>query len=427
MKRILYILGAVLLLSGTGANALDRIVAVVEDDVIMESELRQRIQVLLQQFNQNHSALPPEDILVEQVLQRLIVERLQLQLAERRGIQIDVLSLDQAMRNLAKRNNLNLEQFRNALLQQGLDYVAFRNQVRNEMMLEQLRQRVIDQNIQVSESEIEELITRADEDLLKKKYEYHIAHILVAVPEGPKPEQIKNAADRTSVIYERAISGSNFTQLAIAASDAQDALQGGDLGWRDRAQLPQIFLQQIDQMSPGDVSKVAQSPAGFHIFKLIDKREIQGTMVNQVLVRHILVRTNALLSDEAAEKKLKTIKSRIKDGEDFGELAKEYSEDHGSAVDGGQLGWGVSSNYVQQFKEVVDSLKVKEISEPFRTQYGWHIVQLLDIRRHDNTQEAMRAKALEQIRQRKIEEETELWLRQLLDESYVENRLHSSN
>ena len=169
MKRILYILGAVLLLSGTGANALDRIVAVVEDDVIMESELRQRIQVLLQQFNQNHSALPPEDILVEQVLQRLIVERLQLQLAERRGIQIDVLSLDQAMRNLAKRNNLNLEQFRNALLQQGLDYVAFRNQVRNEMMLEQLRQRVIDQNIQVSESEIEELITRADEGLLKKK------------------------------------------------------------------------------------------------------------------------------------------------------------------------------------------------------------------------------------------------------------------
>ena len=169
MKRILYILGAVLLLSGTGANALDRIVAVVEDDVIMESELRQRIQVLLQQFNQNHSALPPEDILVEQVLQRLIVERLQLQLAERRGIQIDVLSLDQAMRNLAKHNNLNLEQFRNALLQQGLDYVAFRNQVRNEMMLEQLRQRVIDQNIQVSESEIEELITRADEGLLKKK------------------------------------------------------------------------------------------------------------------------------------------------------------------------------------------------------------------------------------------------------------------
>lgn len=427
MKRILYMLAAVLLVTGASANALDRIVAIVEDDVIMESELRQRIQILMQQFNKTRSALPPEDVLIEQVLQRLIVERLQLQLAERRGIQIDVLSLDQAMRNLAKRNNMNLEQFRDALLQQGLDYVVFRNQIRDEMIMEQLRQRAIDQNIQVSESEIEELVTRSDEKLLKKEYEYHVAHILVAVPEGPKPEQIKNSATRSSMIYERAVSGSNFTQLAIATSDAQDALQGGDLGWRDRAQLPQIFSQQIDQMAPGDISKIAQSPAGFHIFKLIGKRKVQDTMVNQVLVRHILIRTNALLSDEAAKIKLKDIKSKIEGGEDFGELAKEYSEDHGSAFNGGQLEWAVSSNYVQKFKEVVDNLEVKQISEPFPTQYGWHIVQLLDARRHDNTREAMRAEAREQIRQRKIEEETELWLRQLRDESYIENRLHSSN
>ena len=427
MKRILYMLAAVLLVTGASANALDRIVAIVEDDVIMESELRQRIQVLMQQFNKTRSALPPEDVLIEQVLQRLIVERLQLQLAERRGIQIDVLSLDQAMRNLAKRNNMNLEQFRDALLQQGLDYVVFRNQIRDEMIMEQLRQRAIDQNIQISESEIEELVTRSDEELLKKEYEYHVAHILVAVPEGPKPEQVKNSATRSSMIYERAVSGSNFTQLTIATSDAQDALQGGDLGWRDRAQLPQIFSQQIDQMAPGDISKIAQSPAGFHIFKLIGKRKVQDTMVNQVLVRHILIRTNALLSDEAAKIKLKDIKSKIEGGEDFGELAKEYSEDHGSAFNGGQLEWAVSSNYIQKFKEVVDNLEVKQISEPFPTQYGWHIVQLLDVRRHDNTREAMRAEAREQIRQRKIEEETELWLRQLRDESYIENRLHSSN
>lgn len=425
MKRILYILAVVMFVTSTSARVLDSIVAVVEDDVIMESELKQRIQVLVQQFDKNRNALPPEDVLIEQVLQRLIVERLQLQLAERRGIQIDVLSLDQAMRNLAKHNNMNLEQFRNALLQQGMDYVVFRNQVRDEMIIGQLRQRMIDQNIQVSESEVEELVTRSDEGLLKKEYEYHIAHILVAVPEGPSPEQIKDSAAHSSVVYERAISGSNFTQLAIAASDAQDALQGGNLGWRDRAQLPRIFLQQIDQMAPGDISKIVQSPAGFHIFKLIDKRAVQDTMVNQVLVRHILIRTNALLSDEAAETRLQGIKSRIEGGEDFGELAKEYSEDHGSTVNGGQLEWAVSSNYVPKFKEVVDSLKVKQISEPFPTQYGWHIVQLLDVRRHDNTQEAMRAEAREQIRQRKIEEETELWLRQLRDESYIENRLHS--
>lgn len=392
----------------------------------MESELSQRIQILMQQFNQNRGALPPDDVLIEQVLQRLIVERLQLQLAERRGIRIDVLSLDQAMRNLARRNNMSLEQFRNVLLQQGLEYEAFRNQVRDEMILEQLRQRVIDQNIQVSDSEVDELLARANKDLLKKQYEYHIAHILIAVPEGPKPEEIKNAADRSAVVYERAISGSNFTQLAIAASDAQDALQGGDLGWRDRAQLPQIFLQQLDQMSPGDISKIAQSPAGFHLFKLIDKREIQDTIVNQVLSRHILIRTNAMLSDAAAEKKLKDIKSRIENGEEFGELAREFSEDHGSAINDGRLDWAVSGNFVPKFQEVVDSLEVDQISEPFRTQYGWHIVQLLGKRRHDNTQEAMRAKAREQIRQRKIEEEAELWLRQLRDESYVEIRMHSS-
>ncbi len=428
MKHILYMLGVALLIAGTSASALDRIVAVVENDVVMESELRQRLQVLVRQFNQNRSALPPRNVLIEQVLQRLIVERLQLQLAERRGIQIDVLTLDQAMRSLAKRNNMNLEQFRDTLLQQGLDYVVFRNQIRDEMIIEQLRQRIIDQNIQVSEAEIEDLLTRSEGELLQKEHEYHVSHILIAVPEGPTPEQIKQAANRASSVYERAASGNNFTQLAIAASDAQDALQGGDLGWRDRAQLPQPFLQQINQMSPGEVSKIIQSPSGFHIFKLLGQREIQKeTMVEQVLARHILVRTNALLSEEAAETKLKDIKSRVEAGEDFGELAKEYSEDLSSAFNGGQLGWSVSGTFVPEFGNVVDSLEPKQISEPFRTQYGWHVVQLLDVRKHDNTQEAIRAKAQAQIRQRKIEEETELWLRRLRDESYIENRLHSSN
>ena len=429
MKHFLYIFAAVLLIVGTSANALDRIVAVVEDDVVMESELRQRIQALVQQFKQNRSTLPPKDLLVEQVLQRLIIERLQLQLAERRGIQIDVLTLDQAMRNLARRNNMNLEQFRDTLLQQGLDYAVFRNQIRDEMIIEQLRQRIIDQNIQVSDTEIEELITRLEGKLLQKGNEYHVAHILITVPESPTPEQIKNSTDRASMVYERAVSGDNFTQLAIAASDAQDALQGGDLGWRNKAQLPQIFLQQIDQMNPGEISKIIQSPSGFHIFKFLATRLPiqQDILVDQVQARHILVRTNALLSDEEAERKLKGIKSRIEAGEDFSELAKEYSEDLSSAFNGGQLGWSVSDTYVPDFKEVVDALEIKQISEPFRTQYGWHIVQLLDVRKHDNTQEAIRAKAREQIRQRKIEEETELWLRRLRDESYIENRLHSSN
>ena len=409
------------------AKLLDRIVAVVENDVIMESELRERVNVLIKQFEKNPEALPPQKILIEQVLQRLIVERLQLQLAEQRGIQIDELTLDQTMRNLAKRNRMTLEQFRQVLVQQGLDYATYREQVRSEMVLDQLRQRTINDNIQVSESEIEELVKKSDKDLLKKEYEYHIAHILIAVPENPKPGQIERSKHRAALVFDRAKAGNNFAKLAIAASDAQDALQGGDLGWRNLAQLPEVFLQQIEGMEAGDVSQIGQSAAGFHIFKVIDRRAIENTMVDQVLVRHILVRTNALVSDEAAERKLSELKRRIEQGDNFEDLAKAHSDDPGSAVSGGNMDWTVSSNFVPKFKEVVDTLETNKICEPFQSRFGWHIVEVLDKRKHDNSQDAMRVEAREQIRQRKIEEETELWLRQLRDESYIENRLHSSN
>lgn len=413
--------------SNANAKLLDRIVAVVENDVIMESELRQRVSVLVKQFEGNPEALPPQDVLLDQVLQRLIVERLQLQLAEQRGIQVDDLSLDQAMRNLAKRNRMTLEQFREVLLKQGLDYVAYRDQVRNEMLVDQLRRRTIDSKIQISDSEVEELVTKADKDLLKKEYEYNVAHILIAVPENPKPGQIEKSQHRASLVHDRAKSGNNFAKLAIAASDAQDALQGGDLGWRNKAQLPEVFLQQIDTMQEGDVSRIGQSAAGYHIFKVLDRREIENTMVNQVLARHILIRTNALITDEEAERKLKDLKRRIENGDDFEELARANSDDTGSAVNGGNMDWSITSNFVPKFKEVVDEIKPKTISDPFKSRFGWHIVEVLDKRKHDNSQAAMRAEAREQIRQRKFEEETELWLRQLRDESYIENRLHTSN
>jgi len=427
IRLLLVLVLAFIFANNVNAKLLDRIVAVVENDVIMESELRQRVGVLVKQFEGNPEALPPRDVLLDQVLQRLIVERLQLQLAEQRGIQVDDLSLDQTMRNLAKRNRMTLEQFRETLIKQNLDYIAYRDQVRNEMLLEQLRRRTIDNGIEISESEVEELVTKSDKDLLKKEYEYHVAHILIAVPETPKPGQIERSQHRASLVYDRARSGNNFAKLAIAASDAQDALQGGDLGWRNKAQLPEVFLQQIEQMNAGDVSRIGKSPAGFHIFKVLDRREIENTMVDQVLSRHILIRTNALITDQIAERKLKDLKPRIEQGDDFGELAKAHSEDTGSAVNGGNMDWTMTSNFVPKFKEVADNLEPKTISEPFKSRFGWHILEVLDTREHDNSQAAMRAEARAQIRQRKIEEETELWLRQLRDESYIENRLHSSN
>ena len=233
---------------------------------------------------------------------------------------------------------------------------------------------------------------------------------MIAAPEDPKPGQAERAQHRAALVFDRAKAGNNFAKLAIAASDAQDALQGGDLGWRNKAQLPEIFLQQIDNMQVGDVSRIGQSPAGFHIFKVLDRRAIENTMVDQVLARHILVRTNALMNDEAAERKLRELKARINQGDDFGELAKAHSDDPGSAVNGGMMDWTVSNNFVPKFKQVVDVLDVKTICEPFQSRFGWHIVEVLDRRKHDNSQEAMRTEAREQIRQRKIEEETELWL-----------------
>ncbi|MGH1537613.1 MAG: peptidylprolyl isomerase [Gammaproteobacteria bacterium] len=424
---LICVLLAHLFITNANAKLLDRIVAVVENDVIMESELRQRLAILVKQFKGNPESLPPKDVLIDQILQRIIIERLQLQLAEERGIQVDDLSLDQAMRNLAKRNRMTLEQFRETLIKQGLDYIAYRDQVRNEMLLDQLRTRVIDNDIQISDSEVEELVNKAQENLLKKEYEYHIAHILIAVPENPKPGQIEKSQHRASLVFDRARAGNNFSKLAIAASDAQDALQGGDLGWRSTAQLPEVFLQQIQGMQAGDISRIGQSAAGYHIFKILGLREIENTMVDQVLTRHILIRTNALMTDEQAERKCKDLKRRIENGDDFEELARANSEDPGSAVGGGNMEWTISSNFVPKFQEVVDSLEPNTISEPFKSRFGWHIVEVLDTRKHDNSEEAMRAEAREQIRQRKIEEETELWLRQLRDESYVENRLHTTN
>jgi len=340
------LLTLITLLSSVSAKLLDRIVAVVENDVIMESELRQRVSVLVKQFEKNPDALPPQDVLLDQVLQRLIVERLQLQLAEQRGIQVDDLSLDQAMRNLAKRNRMTLEQFREVLLKQGLDYVAYRETVKNEMLLDRLRRRTIESGIQISESEIEELVNKADKDLLKKEYEYNIAHILIGVPENPKPGQVERSQHRAALVFDRAKNGHDFTKLAIAASDAQDALQGGNLGWRNKGQIPEVFLQQLGSMQVGEVGKIGKSAAGFHVFKLMDRREIENTMVEQVKARHILIRTNALLTDEAAQQKLNNLKRRIESGDDFEELAKANSDDTGSAVNGGNMDWSVSSNFV---------------------------------------------------------------------------------
>lgn len=421
---LLCLLALVIYSIGTATFAsllIDRIVAVVENDVITENELIERINVVRAQAG-DKASLPGDDILAEQVLNRMILERLQVEWGQRRGIEIDDLSLDQAMRNLAQRNNLNLDQFRNALLQQGIDYVAFRNQVRTEMLIGQVLRRGVEADVQVSEQEIDALLD-SQKDAMDTNAEYRLAHILIQLPQDPTPADIDNAKTEIEQIRSQAIGGESFTQLAIARSQAQDALEGGDLGWRNKSQMPSMFARQVSKMRPGEISEVLRSGSGFHIFRILDVRGNERVMVEQVLSRHILIRTNAIREDAEVEQDLGILRTRILNGEDFAELARVHSEDPASAVEGGDLGWLAPSVFAPAFREVAENININDVSQPFKSRFGWHIMQVLDRREHDNSLEARRNQAREFLRQRKVEEETEIWLRQLRDESYVENRL----
>ena len=419
---LLCILGMLAVQANT---VLDQIVAVVESDVITETELVERINVLRAQAGPD-AQLPESNVLAAQVLERMILERLQIDWGQRRGIQVDDLSLDQAMRNLAARNNMDLNGFRNVLLKQGIDYVTFREQIRTEMIINQVRRRAIDANIKISENEIDALL-ESQKNQLDNDLEYRLSHILIQLPQNPTPSDIASARESIEALYERANTGESFTQLAIAHSQAQDALEGGDLGWRSRQQLPNVFSQELAGMQTGDISNILRSSSGFHIFRIIDTRGDQVMLVEQVLARHILIRPNAVRSKQEVINDLNNLRTRIINGDDFGELAKAHSEDPGSSVNGGSLGWSTPNVYAPAFRDQITRLAPNTLSEPFETKFGWHILEVLGTRQHDNSLEARRNQVRDYLRQRKIEEETELWQRQLRDESYVENRVFSDD
>ncbi|MGH8501523.1 MAG: peptidylprolyl isomerase [Gammaproteobacteria bacterium] len=401
---------------------LDRIVAVVENEAIMQSQLDDRIDVIQRQYADRIEELPPPGQLERQVLERMVLESLQLQMAEARGIRIDELTLNEAMRDLAARNNLSLPAFRDRLVAEGINYVSFREQVRDELIISTLRQRVVDSQVQVSEQEVDEQLAR-QATLADSGIEYRLRHILIALPEGASPEQIQSANARAARIRERALAGENFAKLAASESDGQNSLEGGDLGWRTAARLPTLFARSVTTMEDGDTSEIIRSPSGFHLIHMVARRGGERAMVDQTHARHILIEPNALLSDAEARQRLASIKGRIAGGDDFAALARANSHDKASAVDGGDLGWISPGQMVPEFEQVMNSLEPGQMSEPFRTQFGWHVVEVTGRRQHDSTVELQRERARDAIAQRKADEEAELWLRRLRDESYVEYRL----
>jgi peptidyl-prolyl cis-trans isomerase SurA len=419
-------LGAGNLLAQTPApnpvTLVDRIVAVVNNEVITSREVAERVKTVTQQLRQQRTQLPPADVLQRQVLERMIMDRLQIQLAKETALRVDDLQLDRTVARVAESNKMSLTEFRQALERDGIQFDKFREEIRNEIMLSRLREREVDNRIVVTDNEIDYFISQQSGSKAGAN-EYNLGHILLRLPDQASPEQVDKQRIRAEQALLQLREGADFAKLAVSYSDAPDALQGGAMGWRARDRLPELFTHALDEMKPGEVSGIIRSPAGFHLIKLIDVRGSGApVMVEQTHARHILVKTSEIVSEADAKRKLTNLRERIVNGADFGELAKLNSDD-ASSVRGGDLGWVYPGDTVPEFERVMNNLNLLQLSEPFATPFGWHLMQVLERRQADVSGERKRQEARQILRERKADEAYQEWLRQLRDRAFVEYRL----
>lgn len=422
MTRTLAALTLMLPLLATAQNErepVDSIVALVEEGVILQSELDEAINAIERQVQARGESLPPRSVMEEQVLERLIMQRLQLQRAEQTGIRVSDADVDQALNQVAQQNNMSLSQLRRVLEEDGVDFQEFRRDIRNEIMSSRLQQRIVNSMEEISETEIDILL--ASEQFSSK--EYLLSQIVITVPESATPEQVREAQERVREVYEQLEDGMAFSAAAISYSQAPDALEGGDVGWRSTSAMPRAFADAIQGLEAGEVTEPLRTPAGFVILHVRDVRERSGVMVEEYQARHLLISPSELVTPEQAREQIQDIRRRIEQGEEFAELAREYSSDESTANIGGLLDWFPSGGYGPQIQEAVDALEPGEISEPFRSPRGWHLVKLLDVRETDRTEQVRRSEAREMLRQQKSQEEVERFMRQLRNESFVEIRL----
>jgi len=414
--------GAVAQVASPEIVEIDRIVAVVNDDVIVYSELNTRLRAVVQRLEDSGVPAPPADVLEKQVLEQLILDRLQMQMATSTGIRIDDESLNRQIADIARQNNLSLREFRDVLARDGYDFVAFREEIRDELIKSRVQQRQVQERVQVTDRDIDNfLATRAKQG--GNNPEYHVGHILIAVPDGASPEELADARDEAEDILVRLSAGANFGRTAAAESDGRQALEGGDLGWRKDGELPTLFEKVVPTLEKGEVSDVIRSSSGFHLVKLLDVRGTERHVIKQTNAQHILIKTTEVVSGDDARSRLTVLRSRIVGGADFNQLAQASSDDPGSAAKGGSLGWVSPGDTIPPFEKAMDALEVGEISKPFETQFGWHIIQVLGRRDRDSTDEVQRANAATALRERKVDEELQSWFRRIRDEAYIEYRL----
>lgn len=408
--------------SRTSEPALaDRIVAVVNDEVITLYELRSRIDSAVSQLQRQGTPLPPRDALEQQMLERLIMDKVQLQYARETGLRIDDVQLEQALLRIAASNKMSIGQFRQALEKDGVVFAKFREEIREEMTIARIREREVENKIVISEIEVDNYL--ASEAAQGGDAEYQVAHILLRAPEAASPEQIQKLRIKADQVFARVQQGEDFAQLAALYSDAPDGLQGGSLGWRALDRLPGIFAEAVGKLQPGETPPILRSSNGFHIIKLIDKRGGAAmSAVQQTHARHILIKVNELVSESEAKHKLEDLRERLANGANFAELARLFSQD-GSAAKGGDLGWIYPGDTVPEFERAMNQLPIGQVSQAVQTPFGFHLIEVLERRVQDASSDRQRAQVRQVLRERKLDEAYQDWLRQLRDRAYVENRL----
>ncbi|MGB5247751.1 MAG: peptidylprolyl isomerase [Woeseia sp.] len=409
-------------LSETG-EFIDGVAAIVNEGVVLKSELRDATALIRMRARGENLQLPPANILEEQVLERLVIEQIQLQRAERFGIQISDQMVNGAIARLAQQNNIPFERMPEVLAQDGIDYVQYRQDIRKQMTLEQLRQIDVIGRITASPREIEQCISDLENNVVGNS-EYNLSHILISVPEAATAQQFAAAETRANEVYAELQNGANFGEMAVRYSDSQTGLEGGNLGWRKGDQLPTLFSDIVGDLNEGEFSKPMRTVSGFHIVKINELRSAtKKSEIEQMNVRHILITPNEIIDDETAKQRLEDAVERIRNGENFAELAKLLSDDPGSANEGGEMGWQGPGTYVPEFEQQAQNAKIGEVTEPFRTRFGWHILEVTGKRIYDNTDDLKQNSCIERIRNSKLANESELWLRRLRDEAFVETRI----
>ncbi len=409
-------------LSSTG-EFIDGVAAVVDDGVVLKSQLTDQIALITRRAETENISLPPPAELREQLLERLILTEVQLQRASRMGLRISDQMVNESIGRIADQNGVKFEDMPAILAADGIDYAKFRRDLREEITLEQLRRADVGNRIGYTERELEMCIADL-EDNVAINSDYNISNITLSMPESASGAVIEETLAEAELIISRLKDGADFAALAIRYSDAQNALDGGALGWLKGEQLPSLYINLVGELGAGDVTDPIRAPNSFHIVKVNDLRSaVEQSQIDQVLVRHILVTPNEIIDDETAQQRLDDALVRIGEGEDFGEIAKLLSDDPGSANLGGEMGWSGPGTFVPEFEEVVDAAEIGELSEPFKSRFGWHIVEVMDKRVYDNTEDVKRGNCVAKIRNSKMEEETQLWIQRLRDESYVDIRI----